>query len=308
MAARENAMFKMYGLTNGVYWFDTKNVAILTTDPRCLQMGKVRAVKFGVFVDSCLTIDDYCVGFGRQSDDKLFKSTEIRRALLNREEFEKLGWRHFKWRFEEDSEEPAVLEECGGYVVTDRKIMGLMDNVVRPFLPKFVRKASVKVVPSLQKMVNDRFLIGHSPVERFWGQFCNKYRFMRNCNKETNVQFVQLSVAIFFHLWNIEKDNLDSYFVNVLKPHQQVGKVGSLFLGHYRVNPRIRFSMTPRPQIQYGYLPRILTELWAYYEPRTTTLQNTGIFYEAPYERILPVKYMYKEYDENLLNYASIHL
>lgn len=66
--------------------------------------------------------------------------------------------------------------------------------------------------------------------------------------------------------------------------------------------------MTPRPQIQYGYLPRILTELWAYYEPRTTTLQNTGIFYEAPYERILPVKYMYKEYDENLLNYASIHL
>lgn len=204
MAARENAMYKMHGLTNGVYWFDIKNVAISTSDPNCLQMGKVRAVKFGVFFDSCLTIDDYCVGYGRQSDDHLFKSTEIGRALRNREEFEKLGWRRFKWRFEEDSEVPAVLEECGGYVVTDRKILGMMDNVVRPFLPKYVRKAGVKVEPSLQKMVNDRFLIGHSPVERFWGQFCNKYRFMRSCSKESKVQFVQLSIAIFFHLWNIE--------------------------------------------------------------------------------------------------------
>lgn len=92
----------------------------------------------------------------------------------------------------------GLLEACGGYVVTDRKFLGMMHNVVRPFLFKYVLKAGVKLVGALQKMVNDRFLIGHSPVERFLGQFCNKFRFMRSCSKKTDIEFVQLSIAIFF--------------------------------------------------------------------------------------------------------------
>lgn len=67
-------MFNMFGLTNGTYWFDVKNVPISSTSDLCRQMGKVRAVKFGVFVDACLTIDGYCVGYGLQSDDELFKA------------------------------------------------------------------------------------------------------------------------------------------------------------------------------------------------------------------------------------------
>lgn len=94
----------------------------------------------------------------------------------------------FKSRFEEG----RPLEECGGYVVTDRKILGMMNNGVRPFLPKYVLKKGVKVVGSLPKMMNDRFKIGHSPVERFLGQFCNKFRCLRSCSKKTDIEFVQL--------------------------------------------------------------------------------------------------------------------
>lgn len=308
-------MFNMYGLTNGIYWFDVKNVAISTSSAMCRQMGKVRAVKFGVFVDACLNIDGYCVGYGRQSDDELFKETEIGKALIQRTELETLGWRRFKWRFEEGSDcegseygpSGRTLEECGGYVVTDRKILGMMHNVVRPFIPKFVLKAGVKVQGSLQQMVNDRFQIGYGPIERFLGQFCNKYRFMRSCSKETDIEFVQHSIVIFFHLWNIERDNRDHYFDHVLKTPQQQGKEGSLFLGHYRVNPRLRFIMSPRPPIPYGYLARLLTELWTYYEPRAKALQNTSITYASPYVDIMPIKNMYKEYD-NLLNYAAYFL
>lgn len=79
-------MYEMHGLTNGIYWFDVKTVVISSTIQMCLQMGRVRAVKFGVSVDACLTIDGYCIGYGKQSDDELFKATEIGKALVNRKE------------------------------------------------------------------------------------------------------------------------------------------------------------------------------------------------------------------------------
>lgn len=131
----------------------------------------------------------------------------------------------------------GLLEACGGYVVTDRKFLGMMHNVVRPFLFKYVLKAGVKLVGALQKMVNDRFLMGIVPWSGSWVSFATNSDSCAVVRRRRTSSLCNCPLQFFFHLWNSECDNLDQYFNHELKTHQEHGKEGSLFLGHYRVNP-----------------------------------------------------------------------
>lgn len=290
-------MFKMHGLTNGIYWFDVKNVFVSSQSNLLRVMGKMRSLKIGLFVDSCLTIDDYCIGLGGLSDEAIFKQTEIGNALINRREKEVLGWPDkFTWRHDE-GKPPLALEEVGGYVVTDRKIQGCLHNVLRPFLPKFIAKTGCKETESLPKMVNDRFKIGYNPAERLFGQFTNKYSWLSSTWREKDIGFVYKSLEILLHLWNIFKDEEDSYFQHKLNPIQKKSPDSALFLKHYISNPRTRFSVYPSPPTQLGHLPRILTQLWTYFEPRAKSLQNNRITFDCPY-KMYPIVYKCKKHDD----------
>lgn len=205
VAAMENAMHKLHGLTNAIYWFDVKKLYISSKNKELNVYGKRHAVKLGVFVDSCMNIEDYIICGGGTSDEDVFKMSHIGQVLLNRKEQETLGWpESFSWRHDEGSP-PKVLPEVGGYVVTDRKLQGLMHNVVRPFRPKYVFSTGRKVTEADQKMGNDRFRTGVNLSERFNGQFVNKYRFFRRASTENNVELHVDTCVIFLHFWNIER-------------------------------------------------------------------------------------------------------
>lgn len=71
-------------------------------------------------------------------------------------------------------------------------------------------------------------------------------------------------------------------------------------MGHYMVETYLRFSK--EASIALGHLPRILTELWTYYEPR-----GPGVTNECPYTKILHIKLRCKELEEKLKKYFKYH-
>lgn len=166
VATRESAIYSMYGLTNAIYYFDVKCVYISSTNHNLRTIGKDFAIKFGVFVDATMAIDCYSIGEGAQSDEVLFRMTTVGQALLN-SRLDVLGWpTKFQWRHDSgrDANDPLIIKECGAYIVTDGKIQGLTDVVLRPFQPRFITADGTRVLDSKSNMVNDQFQTGFSPV------------------------------------------------------------------------------------------------------------------------------------------------
>lgn len=272
-------MHAMHGMTNAIYWFDVQNYSMC--NPK---------YKLGVFLDATMTVEDYRVGFHGESNDDLFKGTTIGQALLGGMEKETLGWPSmFKWRHEEGraaSDELEPLEECGGYVITYRQLKKLPETVLRPFVPTFNFKQQTQQLDALSGKVNARFRTNPIPTDRFFVEITKMFPWLSHYNEETNEKIVEDSVAICIHLWNI-----------VNSPQLGSGK-----LGDYAVDAESRFSERDGPRTKKGDLPRILTKLWTWHEPRAEALQtDPAATFKAPYKVIDPIEFIA---DKELLDYV----
>lgn len=245
-------------------------------------MGNDYAVKFGVFIDAMMTIDSYGIGDGAKSDEDLFRKTTVGQALLKRS-LDELGWPNkFQWRQESnrDADVSSIIKECGAYVLTDRKIQGLTDVVLRPFSPIFNDDQGKRVFESLTANVNSRFQSGFGPVERFFGQFVNKFRWFLTCRSETNIEFVKNTIEILLHLWNLEKSLCDLDFETFTTKQKRHPGTSSGYLEFYHVDYRKRFSKDTT-QMKKGELFKTLTDLWTYYEVGDKTLKNDRVQFAA---------------------------
>lgn len=312
VAAMENANYQLYGMTNGIYWFDVKNLFVASSSPALLTLLKMHAIKFGVYLDPFMKIAEYVIGDGATADDELIKTSTIGKAA-EEGDHAKLGWPlKMKWRHDQGRPESqlnngvGLLPECSNYIIVDRKCTAKLKMMLRPFNPVFKKIEGIWQLDALQKMVNDRFQIGHSVPERFFGQLVNMFPFLKLTKVETDLDFVKNSLEIFLHIWNLIKMVEDDLFWDFTARQRE--RHGSSYLAHYMVNPDDRFSTDSMAQPLET--PEILTHLWTFYEPRRQPLQTTRLRFVAPHtiEHIVTSTKEYPEFLCDIINNVDAEL
>lgn len=292
ITAIENANHHMLGLTNVTFHIDEKNSYVASQSYATKSILKFHCVKSCVIMDPFMVIAEYVLGNGSVTDDALVQRSEIGRCVYAGD-YASLGWpRTMRWRHDSHlpRDQVGMLPEASLAVYHDRKSSCASNMMLRPFNPSFDRAEGIALIEAAQRTVNERFQIGHSLCERFFGIIVQVFPWMGMTRKETNLQFVNNSIEIIYLAWNLIKMSEDRMYLTEFTQRQREYHSES-YIYHYIVDPKSRIRtdengegtqqvQTTPPLVQET--SALLCRLWTYYAPRAEPLLGTGAQFHAP--------------------------
>lgn len=269
----ENAMDHLFGLTNGICFFDVKSVYFCAKSNTYRVFGKWHGLKLGVFVDAFGYVLDYAICHGSRSDEDVFKETLVGMALMEGKEVSELGWpRHLKWRSGTTGIEPAGL-----YVAMDRKVGLGLNSTLMPLKATFVRKSGLQLLSTEQRNFNSLFQTGHNAVEQFFGSWVNMFPYLMSDTKETDAVFLAETIAILLCFWNLHKDIQNTQFEQYSARQRYLSNG---YLAHYLVDPSERILLNA-PE-QRAKTAQIMPTYWMYHGEHGVVLPPTGTYTYVP--------------------------